>query len=79
MSFAEEFRNMRLENLLSQETIAHKIGTTFGTVNRWEAGKTLPAFSVMSVIMDFCDEVGYDREAMFGEWRKDKEARAGRK
>ena len=32
----------RLENKLSQEEIAEKLGVAFSTVNRWLNGKSLP-------------------------------------
>lgn len=33
---------------LSQERLAHEIGVTFGTVNRWERGKTRPSSAAIS-------------------------------
>ncbi len=73
MSFAEELRNFRIENLMSQEKLAQYLGVSFGTVNRWESGKTLPSLKIMDRILNFCGEQGYDRQAIFIEWKKDKE------
>ncbi len=75
MSFAEEIKNVRLESLLSQEALAHRLGVAFGTVNRWEAGRTLPTMDTMVSILKFCEERGYDRQVMYNSWRQDKESR----
>ena len=75
MSFAEEIKNIRLESLLSQESFAHKIGVAFGTVNRWEAGRTLPTMDTMVAILQFCEEKGYDRQLMYNSWKEDREKR----
>ena len=72
MSFAEEFRNLRLENLMTLEELAHKLGFPYATVNYWENGKSLPRFSRMPAIMEFCDEVGYDRQVIYQSWKEDK-------
>ena len=71
MSFAEEIKNIRLESLLSQESFAHKIGVAFGTVNRWEAGRTLPTMQNMSAIMEFCEAHGIDKERLFKSWKEE--------
>ncbi len=72
MSFAEEFRNMRLENLMSQETIAHKLGVVRNTVSRWETGRKLPVLSFMPTLLKFCDEVGYDGQLLCKSWMEEK-------
>ena len=79
MSFAEEFRKLRLENMMSQEKIAHKLGVVFGTVRRWEAGKSVPAPRFMPAIMEFCDAVGFNREVLYQCWLEDKEKLAHEK
>lgn len=37
-----ELKKIRLELDVSQERLAHLIGVTSGTINRWEAGKHAP-------------------------------------
>jgi transcriptional regulator with XRE-family HTH domain len=32
----------QLKNRISQEELAHKLGVTFSTVNRWFNGKSIP-------------------------------------
>ena len=72
MSFAEEFKNMRLECGMSQEKMAHQLNTAFGTLNRWEAGKTLPTMINMHAIMEFCEAHGIDKERIFRSWKEEK-------
>ncbi len=38
----EELENYRLENRISQEQLAKKLGVAFSTVNRWLNGKSEP-------------------------------------
>ena len=71
MSFAEEFRNMRQECQMSQEKIAHHIHAAYATVNRWEAGRTLPTMQNMSAIMEFCEAHGIDKERLFQSWKEE--------
>ena len=75
MSFAEEIKSVRLESLMSQEAFAHNLGVAFGTVNRWESGKTLPTMDTMVAILKFCEARGFERQAMYNSWRIDKENR----
>lgn len=42
-SFSERVKKVRSKLNLSQEDLAHAIGVSFATVNRWENGKTLPS------------------------------------
>jgi len=36
-------RELREQLGISQEDLAHELGVSFGTVNRWENGKVLPS------------------------------------
>lgn len=40
MEFSQAIRQIRQRSLLSQEEFAKRIGVSFTTVNRWEAGKS---------------------------------------
>lgn len=42
-TFSERVKKLRRQLNLSQEDIAHAIGVSFATVNRWENGKTMPS------------------------------------
>ena len=38
----KEIRQLRVELGLTQERMAHKLGVSFATVNRWEKGRAAP-------------------------------------
>jgi putative transcriptional regulator len=42
-NFSDHVKAVRAALNLSQEDLAHAIGVSFATVNRWENGKTLPS------------------------------------
>ena len=73
MSFAEELKNMRLQCGMSQEGLAQQIGVVFGTITRWESGKAIPTMKRMELVLKFYDEQGFDRQAIFSEWKKEKQ------
>jgi DNA-binding transcriptional regulator YiaG len=42
-NFPETVKEVRRQLALSQEELAHALGVSFATVNRWENGKTIPS------------------------------------
>jgi putative transcriptional regulator len=42
-NFTELVKDVRKQLGLSQEELAHALGVSFATVNRWENGKTVPS------------------------------------
>ena len=42
-TFSERVKKVRSQLNLSQEDLAHAIGVSFATVNRWENGKSSPS------------------------------------
>lgn len=42
-NFPEVVKELRKQLGLSQEELAHALGVSFATVNRWENGKTTPS------------------------------------
>lgn len=42
MDLIKKLENYRLENKITQEKLAEKLGVAFATVNRWFTGKTKP-------------------------------------
>lgn len=42
-NFAETVREVRRQLGLSQEELAHELGVSFSTINRWENSKTVPS------------------------------------
>ncbi|MBF0178402.1 MAG: helix-turn-helix transcriptional regulator [Magnetococcales bacterium] len=41
---------------MSQEDLAHALGVSFATVNRWENGKTMPSKIARRQFDDFCEK-----------------------
>ena len=52
--FSEHLKEVRRQLRLSQEDLAHAIGVSFATVNRWENGKTLPSKLALNQFNSFC-------------------------
>lgn len=42
-NIAEQLKSLRQANGWTQEDLAHKLGVSFATVNRWENGRTTPS------------------------------------
>lgn len=42
-TFSKQVKEVRKKLNLSQEDLAHALGVSFATVNRWENGKTAPS------------------------------------
>lgn len=55
----EQIKTMRQDMKLSQEDFAHKLGVTYGTVNRWENGGYKPSKMAIQRIKEVKDE--YER------------------
>jgi putative transcriptional regulator len=53
-NFSERVKKVRSRLNLSQEDLAHNIGVSFATVNRWENGKTLPSKLALKQFNSFC-------------------------
>lgn len=54
MTFAKNVKNARLKLKLTQEELAHKLGVSFATVNRWENGSCNPSRLAQKAFNDFC-------------------------
>jgi DNA-binding transcriptional regulator YiaG len=48
------FVPLRLKPQLSQEELAHALGVSFATVNRWENAKTVPSKLAQRQFEQFC-------------------------
>ena len=49
-NFPETVKGVRQQLGLSQEELAHALGVSFATVNRWENGKTAPSKLAQTVM-----------------------------
>ena len=54
--FSEQVKAVRTALNLSQEELAHALGVSFATVNRWENGKTKPSKLAQRQFEQFCEE-----------------------
>lgn len=59
-NFPDQVKNVRRQLGLSQEELAHAIGVSFATVNRWENRKTLPSKLARRQFEQICKEKGVD-------------------
>jgi putative transcriptional regulator len=53
-NFPETVKEVRRQLGLSQEELAHALGVSFATVNRWENGKTDPSKLAQRQFEQFC-------------------------
>lgn len=68
MSFAEEFKRIRMKSFLSQEALAQELGVSFSSVNRWESERTKPNMIAMKKLRDFCEVHDIDFSVLEKEW-----------
>lgn len=54
MDFSEKIKSVRLQLKLSQEDLAHELGVSFATINRWENGNYNPSRLAKKAFEDFC-------------------------
>lgn len=55
-NFPETVKEVRRQLALSQEELAHALGVSFATVNRWENGKTVPSKLAQRQFEQFCKQ-----------------------
>jgi DNA-binding transcriptional regulator YiaG len=53
-NFPMRVKEVRRQLELSQEELAHALGVSFATVNRWENGKTVPSKLAQRQFEQFC-------------------------
>ncbi|ANA40324.1 transcriptional regulator [Geobacter anodireducens] len=54
--FPERVKDVRRQLGLSQEELAHALGVSFATVNRWENAKTVPSKLARRQFASFCED-----------------------
>ncbi|MBQ7347883.1 MAG: helix-turn-helix transcriptional regulator [Clostridia bacterium] len=54
MTFAENVKHVRIQLNLTQEDLAHELGVSFATVNRWENGSYNPSRLAKKTFENFC-------------------------
>ncbi|MBU0465243.1 MAG: helix-turn-helix transcriptional regulator [Proteobacteria bacterium] len=55
--FPELVREVRKQLGISQEDLAHALGVSFATVNRWENAKTSPSKLARTQFNLFCEDM----------------------
>lgn len=53
-NFPKTVKELRRQLGISQEELAHALGVSFATVNRWENGKTVPSKLAQRQYEQFC-------------------------
>lgn len=56
-NFAGTVKAVRQQLGLSQEELAHELGVSFATINRWENAKTIPFKLARSQFEAFCERM----------------------
>ncbi len=56
-TFPELVREVRRQLGISQEELAHALGVSFATINRWENGKTMPFKLARAQFDSFCSRM----------------------
>ena len=56
-TFPELVREVRRQLGISQEELAHELGVSFATINRWENGKTTPFKLARGQFDTFCKKM----------------------
>lgn len=68
MMFSDNIKIMRQKLFLSQDAFAKELEISVSTVNRWEIGKSVPNFSTMKRIKDFCEKHNVDYVPIEESW-----------
>lgn len=56
-TFPELVKDVRRQLGISQEDLAHELGVSFATINRWENGKTMPFKLARGQFDTFCKKM----------------------
>ena len=56
-NFAEIVKEFRRQLGISQEELAHELGVSFSTINRWENSKTVPFKLARRQFQAFCERM----------------------
>lgn len=63
MTFADKVKILRGKLQITQEDLAHELGVSFATINRWENGTYNPSRLAQKAFNDFC----LKKEVILGE------------
>ncbi len=57
VTFPEFVKEVRRQLGISQQELAHELGVSFATINRWENGKTTPFKLARKQFDGFCEQM----------------------
>jgi len=69
-TFPELVREVRRQLGISQEELAHELGVSFATINRWENGKTTPFKLARGQFDAFCKKMSAAKKLDLNEWKE---------
>lgn len=78
MGLSEEIAIIRKKGFCTQIEFAERIGVSYSTVNRWEAGKMNPNVSAMKRLKAYCDALNIEFDDVEKAWL-DKTSKEGEK
>jgi len=64
MKASEIIKKVRAALGITQEELARAISSTLTTVNRWENNKTKPNRMARTILVDFCEKQGIEKELL---------------
>ncbi len=62
MTFSEKVKAVRNQLQITQEELAHQLGVSFATVNRWESGSYKPSKMGQRVFEEFVEKNNLNQE-----------------
>lgn len=65
--FQQQVKTVRQQLALSQEGLAHALGVSFATVNRWENGKTIPSRLAQTTFVNYCAKMAKQGKLKHGQ------------
>lgn len=68
MQLSLSIRIIRQKAFMTQECLAHELGVTASTINRWEHGRAKPNLTAMKNLKLFCDKNNLDYELIESAW-----------
>lgn len=66
-TFSDNVKELRTQLNMSQEELAHELGVSFATVNRWENEKTTPSRLARTQFNIFCKKMNLSGKYEMGE------------
>lgn len=72
---SNEIKLIRQKALMTQMEFSKHLKVSFSTINRWETGKSIPNFSALKNLKQFCTENNLPFEGVESEWLTESNSR----